>query len=290
MSENTTDIQSEFSKNISRIFRRGEISKLGVHKRNVRDFVRELEDKNNTSGLADELVSGDFFIDKKDAETANLLYRGLHEKFPEVKAVLLLGSNVHGGKEIRAAFDTPDKSDFDCGIVYALKEIHKSMDDLKRREINNEAELLLKKKGIKLCSVNNPLFKAISDLYSEASAELALSEFTTMDLRKKEKNLMYFLPSFPKDINVRNKSLLLESLGRISMKDHNLWEKITNEILFQWSLVHRILPKHVRYADPDKMKERDLYLSGEIAQLSRELMPESLKIELLKTDLTKLRS
>ncbi|MBI2596126.1 hypothetical protein HYW46_05340 [Candidatus Daviesbacteria bacterium] len=245
-----------------RLIRRAAISKQLPKQQSLNkiiDEVRRYEEKIGLDKLADALIEEEVTIHPKMAGVANFAFEILSKKYPEIQAVVLLGSSIHGGAMVREASGSIKEPDFDWGII-----TDKSISDGKAVEIQEELKkylpYIIRKLGFNetfhLCFAANPLwFRSISvkkqsDLenllsYGQPLPSDPLPPFSQGKTLDPQQTAVFFLsPSFPPEINQQNREFLFGALRELAQTQREIWKIVVVKIHEEWSFVHGIRHKH----------------------------------------------
>lgn len=204
--------------------------------------------------LARRLISEDLLINEQSAELAETLGEQLNEKFdiPGL-AIVLMGSGVHGGRQVRELFGTEDESDFDWGLVSDI--------DLRSRNVS-EGNSLTDIYGFVTEAVKAYAGEGNNNFYScvatngleqyEVNIESVKSLLSTvLKLRVPElipfavQLAYYFQPSFPAEINQRNQRYVLGTLQILSNAEPFKWRILVEGMIESWQSFHLVKLKHV---------------------------------------------
>lgn len=263
---NPTD---QWKGNVKRLIRRKMISETRAA--SLPSLKRQVRKRENDLGVdqsLDELASGELIIDPRMAEAAGFLSDNLRVRFPEIEGVVLLGSSVHGGSKIRE-FTGDSEPDLDWGII-----TNRFLDPNTAADINSEAEKLKDEMASRiglgekfhLCPTANPIQYRALDL---SSADQVVGLFknrriadkdgrtsTDIQLLPGRQAVLYLQPSFPTEVNEKNKEILLDGLRQLAKTNRDLWENSIHEILIAWKASHKLKSKHFNKAT--ELKDREL--------------------------------
>ena len=110
----------QWKHNVGRLIRRVTIeSQLnrGKSLSDIKASVKVFEKDNKVDELISALVEKEFVVDPKMADVADDVSRRVRDKFPEVSAIILLGSSTHGGAGVRRLTGSPYEPDLDWGVI-----------------------------------------------------------------------------------------------------------------------------------------------------------------------------
>lgn len=114
-------VQEEWKNDVKRLIRRAQIYKqmgLKPSVKEVKDTVREYENRIGVEKLIEALVSEENVVNPTMARVAQKLQDELVKDHPEIRAVVLLGSSVHGGALIRQVTESNKEPDLDWGYNF----------------------------------------------------------------------------------------------------------------------------------------------------------------------------
>lgn len=204
--------------------------------------------------LCQQLVEEELLIDTDFAEIAEELGENLLEQFniPGL-ALVLVGSGIHGGRQIRKLFSTEGIGDFDWGLVadVNLGEIHSedvnSLDNIVSF-VSSAVSKIAKKRNLELkaCDTMNGFTlneKNISSVKELISKILRFNSFEVYNLA--HELVFYFQPSFPAEANEKNREKILEALKIIAHADSKKWSVVVNAMIGSWQGLHVIKRKHI---------------------------------------------
>jgi hypothetical protein len=111
--------KTKWQQDLYRVIRRAQIHKsaVGTSLGTTIHTFRAKEDTTRLGALVNSLVNQEVNIDPNMVEVANYIYSLVSQESPDVRAVVLLGSLVHGGAKIRNATGTSKGPDLDWGII-----------------------------------------------------------------------------------------------------------------------------------------------------------------------------
>lgn len=249
----------QWKSDFKRLIRRSAVSREMGKNTSLNEIitkVRQFEQQIGLEKLAEELISEEIIIHPKMAEVANFVFAALSKKFPELKAVVLLGSSVHGGAMIREASGTTEP-DFDWGIITKVP-ISNSKAEAMQNELNKFYLNQIKSRfgfseTFHTCFYVNPQrYRSISPKNQSQLLDL-LSKDTPLSLGlfHQEKTLdakgtavFYLSPSFPTEVNMRNRQMLFGVLSELAKKDKEKWKIVIKQIYEEWRSAHNIKHKH----------------------------------------------
>lgn len=220
----------------------------GESKSAIIQTVRDREEASNLEEVFQQLISQEFYIDIESQEIAAQLSAHLNNLFPDYKiAIILVGSSVHGGKQLKDIFLGNYTSDFDCmlGIEPRRNDVLINQDIINL--IDNETELFLKRKNIDLCENMRPKNFALPP-FADAQNQriMLLSSIDEKLAQNVDLEVIYFYPSFPPEFNKRNRQTVLELLRITYEASPYLWKMQVKRMLREWALTHRIQVKYIR--------------------------------------------
>ncbi|SRR5258708_194642 len=167
-------------------------------------------------------------------------------------SVIISGSNVHGGAEIRKVANTQESADFDFAL---------SADDLVK--LNHEQELirLFVKRFIdqkkKLYHLSESFHSCEKYDGSNIRGNFLDSTSAKNELLSQVRNstspwlvndvgfMVYFYPSSPPEIGEKNRQYILEALRIIYREDEIEWRMVRNYLIENWKEQHILKSKHL---------------------------------------------
>src|SRR3989344_5290287 len=115
------DTPDKWTRAIRRLVRRAEIERLLSQDINIDELtkrVRQFEQEADIDKIINDLLTKEVITDPTMMKLSENLYNKLHQEFPEIKAIVLMGSAVHGGARVRQATRTWGEHDLDWGIIF----------------------------------------------------------------------------------------------------------------------------------------------------------------------------
>lgn len=264
--------RTEWQNDLRRLIRRSQIyQQMGAKTsiKEIKDTVREYETRLGVEELADSLVSEELVIQPRMARVAQKLQEELVKDFPEIKAVVLLESSVHGGASIREATSSQKEPDLDWGIIFSKKEDFGSSE-----RIVNKARALLrdiaKKENLfphfHSCHYVNPINFRTTELSEDDIVHILKS---VADGKLGPENILLFLqPSFPPEVGQKNRAIIFEGLSKLAREDESAWRSVVEYIMDKWQAIHHLSKKHF-YITP---KKRDYRLLNKVVSKSPDVM------------------
>lgn len=237
----------QWQKNLSRVIRRARIHQEG---RRIKTDTFKFNDV-----VVRDLVDKEVSIEPRMAEVGSYIYSLISQEFPDVQGVVLLGSLVHGGAQIRNATGTGKGPDLDWGVITSRPLTFRE-GGLITRVVDNHREEMVNKfklpKDFYPCLDANPShFRTIAVQNVDQMTDFLLDKEPLDDvnppddrLRKELNAVMFLLPSFPPEANEKNRQLLLESLRKIAGSDKKRWQEIVKGILNEWKRYHSLSERH----------------------------------------------
>lgn len=284
----------DFEEGLERLARRRTIERLGWQGQTgseLRRKARGTEAGLDVSGLVNRLIEEEFVIDEKRAAVAADLSTELHKRFKlKGLAVVLFGSSVTGGVKTREVMGVPDREpDFDWGVVFDRSDVIPDGDSeelrIKIRDFGNKQLSKLSAKygiypPIKGCPVKNPT-KEWSWNYRNAD-EARLDMLNIKHFSLSDRIPLFFYPSFPREINEHNRSVILEALAKIATYDIRTWKMLSESFLVVWEFLYKLKDKHL--LDLHQLpKSRDALLAERVAGVSGTVMSKRMRDLILAT-------
>lgn len=204
--------------------------------------------------LCQRLIEDELLIDEDFAELADSLGKQLREKFdlPGL-ALVLIGSGVHGGLQLRKLFSTEGSSDFDWGVVSDRDFADIKLDDpnsldhiVEFVKMGVKAYAAVKDRELHSCEsmngfeVHEQNILSVQDLLSSI-LKMKPHEYATLSTQL----VFYFQPSFPAEINQRNQEFILNTLRILANADHRKWSTLVSSMVESWKGLHLVKRKHV---------------------------------------------
>lgn len=246
-------------------------------------------------------------MSKKIQEVATDVYHKFVADRFEDGAVVVFGSNAHGGIRIREALSQitgipitaggHNNTDFDWGIV--SNDVTQDSQIQTRHDIMIEscAEIpeIAAKYGL------NPYHFVVCGKHNPANNEcIATNLANTEDAKALLKKglwktiLIYFQPSIPEEINERNSELILQGLRELYTENSHEWQVAVDGLIKEWKGIHFIKRKHLSasfihkiFPFIRKVSKRDSDLANQVELLSRELISLPFERLILSTASTK---
>ena len=91
------------------------------------------------------------------------------------------------------------------------------------------------------------------------------------------KNILYLLPSFPPEVNKKNKDLLLKKLHELYISNPQEWKEQIVIMLHSWRAFHELKIKHFNIADREMDRELLRMVVGETSRVMEKGMRETLE-------------
>ena len=277
-----TDRIVEWENDLRRLIRRGEIYRqmqIESSAKEIKDTVREYEKEVGVSELVNALVYQEVVIQPKMASVASKLYESLAKEFPEVKAIVLMGSPVHGGAKIREATKAKDEPDLDWGIISSRQLWHEEICTIVKQAENLLEGIVMDENlsgSFHSCVGVNPLYYRTTNLKTErvlgflqsvAEGELGISNLT-----------LHLQPTYPSEVGIRNREILLSGFRNLAKKDKDTWRNLVEKVLLDWNHIHKLKEKHFNIAP----KVRDDEIRGTVVENSTYVMGIAMR-ELLES-------
>lgn len=287
-----------FKKNMLRLLTRATIKNEQKKTGSLLENVRK--GKKQRSELIDRLTSEVIVVDEEKAAVLLALSEMLRRHFhrPDI-TLILLGSAGHGGSDVKKIIHSNEKT-IDNEIDYALLTdehisdsdaaqiqtfIQKSIKDVASRlgvsspdtyrpcDFHN-AEHMRKTNIDTPNIVAEQIAQAIDEAIPLVQANVL--EYPEMLDEISEELVLYLQPSFPQETNHENTYKLLEALRMIYEYNPEYWEIMTDEILRQWKIIHKIKTKHITKKKPWSDTRTQDFVST-IEDSSSDAMSEPLK-------------
>lgn len=237
--------------NLKRLQRRSLIStalQAGEVDSNTKQLIRQKENSTNLEETYNALISQEFYIDRETKLVARNLSRFLNRQFPDYEiAVILAGSAIHGGKQLRKIFLGTFTSDFDCILGINPKKKNVVVNQEVLNLIDAATESYLKDRKISLCKIMRPKNLALPPFTDPNNQQITLLNTNDEELIKSlNLELFYFYPSFPPEFNNKNRQNVLKLLKNIYQKSPYLWKITVTRLLRDWAVTHRIQYKYIK--------------------------------------------
>lgn len=286
-----------------RLIRRGRIEKELGNSKSLREIigkVREFEDRVGLDQLIESFISNEIIVDPVMAEVANYVFEVVSQKHPEVLAVVLLGSSVHGGAKVRELTETSEP-DLDWGIITQepirpkLAEVIENTakahlpEIIKKFNLNPEFHFCVMINpardahshnffpGLRSTTAKNP--EHLKDILTGKKPGQSFDSLTSwLKLDPADIAVLYLQPSFPPEVNQHNRAMLLEALKLLARQDHKIWRATIERIMYSWRDAHGLKLKH--FGSQFK-REKDLHLALRVSHDSASIMDAVMK-ELLE--------
>ena len=204
------------------------------------------------------------------AQLASDFSDSLRSRIPKIQAVLLLGSFGNGAARIRDIMGTVEKSDLDWGIItqeltdnelivlkdqadkvipqlasnYGLPPTFRSCDGVNPYKLQDVEEM--KPHDITMDRPDRRFQRIARPLGSIQSIHALLIEasYSSFPLTFKKFSL-YIEPSYPAEVNEKNRALIKSGLDQLYTMNRGMWERVTEGLLKQWHNFRFIKDKHL---------------------------------------------
>lgn len=266
----TTLTPEQWKKDIARLVRRAAIHRYLDGKSTlseVKEQVRAFEQETGANDVIDALVTDDVIIDPKVGGVTSELSELIIKQFPKVKALVLMGSAVHGGAAIRTLTESQGEKDLDWGIITTKSMTKEEVDEIIRFAANQLGPLATKvglPATFHSCDSINPSLYNVSEI-QEPVEFLEMLEAGEINA---EHMLLYLEPSYPSHVNEEQRKIILDAFAKLHETKPEVWEDVTDDIFSKWQEVHNLKKKHFSIAP----KAKDKLLRRHIALASSELM------------------
>lgn len=289
--------KNSWRNNVARLIRRSAIDQNFPRWRKtystqaIKDRVRERESRLAVKDLVEGLASEEFMVDPRMVEVAQKTFEGLKDKYPEIEAVVIAGSSAQGGAMVRNATGSVP-SDFDWGLITNQDtgfKIGRITEDGKKIIVNEGKRLKLGRR-FGPCKTFNPTELQATNITDQDKIYDSLEFLGTDNTTRWERDevlqplIIYFLPSWPAQINQDNRRQVLEALSRLSIDDHVKWQTAVEAISSKWQEFHVIKEKHFKIAGTHI---RDWKLRRNVAAEAPISMSGSMTELLMSTDASK---
>lgn len=91
------------------------------------------------------------------------------------------------------------------------------------------------------CPMNNPSHSIRPHALTEPSEVLSMINGSEDYSRV---FMMYLLPSFPPQVNERNRDLLKQALSELYTQDKEKWQTVVANLLTKWKAIHHLKPEY----------------------------------------------
>lgn len=289
-SDTTTKDQASYTahdweKDLQRLTRRAAIERLAPENPSIQatiNAVRKFEKENDTEGVIHALTTEVVNVDPKMAALAAKISESVLLKFPDVKAIVLMSSAVHGGQKMRniTAGGQAGK-DFDWGIITAQEWV-----DYKPRAVivdyvrdclkESKIEFNLSQDYSSCWYLNGKNFFA-THLNDIEGARQTMGK-NLGGINDISSIILYFHPSFPPEINEANREHILNALKEIDQEDQAKWRHIVQALLQYWTRIHEIGPQHLGPRVAKRLPtDKEFSRQERIAEKSSRVMSEPFK-------------
>jgi len=242
-----SEIPPELSSNLEVIAKREKIAEAllkGKSLSETKALARNPEIGIKIKNIADILKKDEITVSKENQLIMENIQHQLVEKFPNIEglSIILFGSSVHGGGMVRKELGTQAEQDLDIAFIIDDK-INGRFHQI---NVRNYIDEILQKNYKKELHPTNIYTESLTSI-NDATKKLIAT--TTIEPERKEyakeEILIYLFPSFPSEVNEKNRALLLEALNKIYKDNPSQWSKIKNEVLEIWERYHKLEPKHL---------------------------------------------
>lgn len=238
----------EWQKVIRRLIRRALIEKHtanGNTLQEVKNLVRQEESDIGINTFIDSLVDKEFTPSPEMTTIADKVSVAVRNKFPHVKAIVQMGSSIHGGAIIRKITNSEDVPDFDYGVITDTQ-----LSPEEAAEVEEYVDTLLPALGqavgygteMKSCLFITPI------VYHARTLETAQDTFPLLtnvtDEETRQQIVMYLQPSSPPEINEKNRTILKEALRKLRQENHPQYLECVSKVLEEWITIHKLKIKH----------------------------------------------
>lgn len=305
----------DWKRSLLRVIRRSMIRK-NLDKDSLRSIVNEVIEEEGSKGvgeLVDALVDCEYVVDPEVSSKVMGLSDYLTQEHPDVLAVIVLGSAIHGGSTLRKILsdggatdnipavvtsdteNTGEKStgakDLDWGIITygeTSEDDRSLVVELAETWLRDNAAV--KPISLKSCGVANARKVWTPMLRGQEDAITIVGEFIDVLgtlLRDPESMVsfdydlpLYFAPSYPPTVNMLNRRYLLSALQNIHSYDPKTADMLIDYIVEDLKGHHLLKRKHF----VDNLDPRSEKLASTVVKSSATVMSSALR-ELLKGSL-----
>lgn len=232
-----------------------------------------------------DIVEHSTFISAIDKEILNpnldvfALSQGIFESLKDNfnipgLSLVIMGSNVHGGAELRKIVKSAESPDFDYTLTSndntILENNLGSIKEFIKVFVRDHSKEFGLPDDFEVCEYYDAR-RTIQNIKNPDEANRIIFDSMSKDKDKDTSSiLLYFYPSVPPEINHKNQQYLLEELRNIHKTQPDYWEKISLELISKWKKFHQLKYKHFgKVATP-----ADYRLVSKITGISSEEMAQ----------------
>lgn len=256
--------------------------------RGERERVREIEERERTKETIGGFLGEEASVFPPVGKLAENLSSFLKKKFPEVEAVVLMGSSVNGGGFLRNWVGGDGPHDLDWGLI-TNRPLPADRAGMITWMAAGRLPGLAQRFGLghsfHMCNYINPQSFWIERLLEKKDALRLLCQGNLGGSSSEIffcRLLLFFRPSFPSAVNQRNRSIFLgflsDLLGLDKRDDVNLLGWLRLGLVREWERVTRLKGEY--FSRPNEKgelvwaggRERDAGLEAEVVAKSASLM------------------
>ncbi len=297
MQELDFGLKNEFVETTKRAVRRAIISselkseKDGIDKISlggVIQNVRDIETRRNVDSGIGGLTIEYFPVDEPTMKMTREIYDSLHDKFPFVKAIVILGSSANGGTVIRnfvkEESGAEQNGDFDWAVMVDPGIYYDQMHRKEMLDYRNAAIPIISKYGRMTCWGFNPTtyYESLpeepsyfDEIVSDEIIEDAKFGSILCEL------LLFIQPSYPQVVNEASRRLFYQWMMNLRVRDESLFNKLLAGLHGEWQRIHVLKPKYFGGNRGNSEDNRDSMITKSVA-LSKQVLPNPFTLKDLK--------
>jgi len=251
----------------------------GVPVSGVVKIVRKIETERRVDDEIRRLTIEYFPVDEITMVMTQEIYDTLHDKFPFVKAIVILGSSANGGTMIRNLIKgergAEPIGDYDWAVMVDKGAYHERMHKKEILEYRNAAVPIIGKYGRMSCGGFNPTtyYKSLPDDPSYFD-EIATDE--TIENGKFGsvlcELLLFLQPSYPQAVNEESRRLFYQWMMNLKERDEYLFDKLLGGLYGEWQRIHALKTKYFGEDQGNSGDKRDPLITRLIV-LSKQVLP-----------------
>lgn len=258
---------AEFRQNFLKVLKREHISRAisdGKSLAEIKKSLRELTKTKEILDIVNNLLESPIIVEQRRAALANDMSIALKARFPSVPnlSVILMGSAVHGGGELREVMHNPGSSDIDWALTCDNNsldnpDVRQRMMEVAEKCIEDKATTHGLEAGFHSCDSYNG-GRYFRQNFTSADDCKTFIEFSfisnitvparSLEMRANnavERLVMFFQPTFPVEVGNSNREFIIAALQSLAQENPDLWKEVVKRMKSAWRQLHIIKAKHI---------------------------------------------
>jgi len=280
----TTTEPQDWAFESKRFLRRSNLERVrdnnhGIFPPDTRQEVRSHEARIDLDYHLSKLTGIEIFVDPRMDALASDVAQIVISKFGfAINAIVVQGSASYGGDFFRQATQAEREPDFDWAILFQKGGLFNlGLNQLIARLATKTIERAMPKIAAKhgfspsfhSCESVNPINYHTPSFQDAAQAdEFVLS--ATNNPRKMQLMQLYFLSSYPSQVNEKNQALIMQSLEKLKQINYSAWAITVEKIIKNFKETRRLDEKHLpisKYKRTNRLRSRTINSSSRILNL-----------------------